>query len=158
MHFAYETGETTGEDRMNTAYLQETCRQAGYDTELIAMSQIGWDTLADRMVFRDRHLDVVFALYPWEWMWHEEGGRPIFRDLADPMKHGTVWIEPPYTAALWATRACCPCCGTSSGTIRTREVPPPGVFRRREAGGPHVVRAEAPVGPGGRLHATGAGR
>ncbi|GAB7047148.1 glutathionylspermidine synthase family protein [Catenuloplanes indicus JCM 9534] len=108
VHFAYETGETSGEDRMNTAYLQETCRQAGYDTELIAMSQIGWDTRADRMVFGDRQLDVVFALYPWEWMWHEEGGRPILRDLADPAKRGTVWIEPPWRAALWGNKGLLP--------------------------------------------------
>ncbi|WP_033340404.1 glutathionylspermidine synthase family protein [Catenuloplanes japonicus] len=115
VHFAYETSETSGEDRMNTAYLQETCRQAGYDTELIGMSQIGWDTLEDRMVFEGRHLDVVFALYPWEWIWHEEGGRPIFRDQADPMKRGTVWIEPPYTAALWGNKGLLPVLWTLFG-------------------------------------------
>jgi glutathionylspermidine synthase len=115
--FAYETSEKSGEDRMNTAYLMDTAAQAGFPVELIAMSQIGWDTAHDRTVFRrdpDDHTDpgepiaVVFSLYPWEWLWHEEGGRPFFRDMAEPLKRGTVWIEPPYTAALWSNKALLP--------------------------------------------------
>jgi hypothetical protein len=49
--FAYETSETTGEDRMNVAYLMATAEEAGYPVELIAMSQIGWDVAGDRVVF-----------------------------------------------------------------------------------------------------------
>ena len=102
---------------MNTAYLRETCEQAGYPTELIAMSQIGWDVAEDRMVFKldpndqkdaGEPIAIIFALYPWEWMWGEEGGKPIFRDMGEPSKRGTVWIEPPYTAALWSNKALLP--------------------------------------------------
>lgn len=112
--FAYETSETSGEDRMNVAYLQETCSQAGFPTELIAMSQIGWDVADDRMVFQRQGdesgepIDVIFMLYPWEWVWREEGGPAIFRNMARPDKRGTLWIEPPYTAALWGNKALLP--------------------------------------------------
>lgn len=115
--FAYETSETSGEDRMNVAYLQETASQAGFPTELIAMSQIVHDVRDDRLVFQripgdeafpGEPIDVIFMLYPWEWVWHEEGGKAIFRDMARPDKRGTVWIEPPYTAALWGNKALLP--------------------------------------------------
>lgn len=114
--FAYETSETSGEDRMNTAYLQETAAQAGFPTELIAMSQIGHDMATDRIVFKRfpedpdylaEPIDVIFMLYPWEWLWHEEAAKPIFRDMARPDKRGTVWIEPPYTA-VWTNKGILP--------------------------------------------------
>jgi glutathionylspermidine synthase len=111
--FAYETSETSGEDRMNVAYLMSTAEEAGFPVELIAMSQIGWDVAGDRVVFvgapgQAEPIDVIFMLYPWEWFWTEEGGRAFFRNMADPAKRGTVWIEPPYTAALLGNKALLP--------------------------------------------------
>jgi glutathionylspermidine synthase len=114
--FAYETSETSGEDRMNVAYLMSTAEEAGFPVELIAMSQIGWDVAGDRVVFvrrpGDEHhaepIDVIFMLYPWEWFWTEEGGKAFFRNMADPSKRGTVWMEPPYTAALLGNKALLP--------------------------------------------------
>ncbi|GLY03548.1 MULTISPECIES: glutathionylspermidine synthase family protein [Actinoplanes] len=114
--FAYETAETSGEDRMNVAYLMATAEEAGYPVELIAMSQIGWDVAGDRVLFvpapgqehRAEPIDVIFMLYPWEWFWHEEGGKAFFRNMADPQKRGTVWIEPPYKAALLGNKALLP--------------------------------------------------
>ncbi len=114
--FAYETSESTGEDRMNVAYLMATAEEAGFPVELIAMSQIGWDVAGDRVVFvrkpgEEEHaepIDVIFMLYPWEWFWTEEGGKGFFRNMADPGKRGTVWIEPPYTAALLGNKALLP--------------------------------------------------
>jgi glutathionylspermidine synthase len=47
-------------------------------------------------------------LYPWEWFWTEEGGKAFFRNMADPSKRGTVWIEPPYKAALLGNKAILP--------------------------------------------------
>jgi glutathionylspermidine synthase len=47
-------------------------------------------------------------LYPWEWFWNEEGGKAFFRNMADPEKRGTVWIEPPYKAALLGNKAILP--------------------------------------------------
>jgi glutathionylspermidine synthase len=114
IYFAYETSETSGEDRMNVAYLMETAAQAGYPTELIAMSQIGVDDSDGSIRFqRDPGLvgpriEVIFMLYPWEWLWNEPGGKAIFRNMADPSKRGTVWIEPPWTAALWSNKGLLP--------------------------------------------------
>ncbi|GGN02797.1 glutathionylspermidine synthase [Actinoplanes campanulatus] len=116
IYFAYETSETSGEDRMNVAYLMATAEEAGFPVELIAMSQIGWDVAGDRVLFvpgpgqehRAEPIDVVFMLYPWEWFWHEEGGKAFFRNMADPEKRGTVWIEPPYKAALLGNKALLP--------------------------------------------------
>ncbi|MCO8272166.1 glutathionylspermidine synthase family protein [Actinoplanes sp. TRM 88003] len=114
--FAYETSETSGEDRMNVAYLMATAEEAGYPVELIAMSQIGWDVAGDRVVFvpgpgqehKSEPIDIIFMLYPWEWFWTEEGGKAFFRNMADPTKRGTVWIEPPYKAALLGNKALLP--------------------------------------------------
>jgi glutathionylspermidine synthase len=53
-------------------------------------------------------IDIIFMLYPWEWFWNEEGGRAFFRNMADPQKRGTVWIEPPYKAALLGNKAILP--------------------------------------------------
>ncbi|GIE27542.1 putative glutathionylspermidine synthase [Actinoplanes italicus] len=114
--FAYETSETSGEDRMNVAYLMATAEEAGFPVELIAMSQIGWDVAGDRVFFvpspgqehKAEPIDVIFMLYPWEWFWHEEGGKAFFRNMADPQKRGTVWMEPPYKAALLGNKALLP--------------------------------------------------
>ncbi|GAA4592593.1 glutathionylspermidine synthase [Actinoplanes octamycinicus] len=114
--FAYETSDTSGEDRMNVAYLMSTAEEAGFPVELIAMSQIGWDVSDDRVVYvpgpgrehEAQPIDVIFMLYPWEWFWHEEGGKAFFRNMADPAKRGTVWIEPPYKAALLGHKALLP--------------------------------------------------
>ena len=40
--------------------------------------------------------------------WNEEGGKAFFRNMADPEKRGTVWIEPPYKAALLGNKALLP--------------------------------------------------
>ncbi len=108
VYFAYDAVEENGEDYMNTVYMQETCRQAGFNTELIGMTEIGLDEGSGQFFHKGKQIEVIFALYPWEWMWNEEGGKPIFKDMADPRKEGTVWIEPPYRAALWGNKAILP--------------------------------------------------
>lgn len=108
VHFAYESSEETGEDYMNTAYMQETCRQAGYHTKILSMSEIGLDAGSGEVFYNGEKIHVIFALYPWEWLWKEEGGKPIFDDMADSSKRGTVWIEPPYKAAMLGNKALLP--------------------------------------------------
>jgi glutathionylspermidine synthase len=101
---------------MNVAYLMATAEEAGFPVDLIAMSQIGWDVDGDRVLFvpgpgQEHHaepIDVIFMLYPWEWFWSEEGGKAFFRNMADPQKRGTVWVEPPYKAALLGNKALLP--------------------------------------------------
>lgn len=108
IYFAYDTSEESGEDYMNTAYMQETARAAGFKTEMISMVDIGLDQGSGKFFFNGKQIEVIFALYPWEWLWHEEGGKPVFLDMADPLKEGTVWIEPPYKAAIWGNKALLP--------------------------------------------------
>ena len=108
--FAYETSETSGEDRMNVAYLMATAEEAGYPVELIAMSQIGWDVAGDRVFFvpapgqehKAEPIDVIFMLYPWEWFWHEEGGKAFFRNMADPHSSAYPGAQPDtYQGQYW---------------------------------------------------------
>src|SRR5882757_3205121 len=88
------TGMTeTAEDAGTLAYLEDTARQAGLDTTLIDIEDIG---LRDDGCFVDldnRAIDLAFKLYPWEWMFHDEFGARLARAP-------TRWIEPPWKALL----------------------------------------------------------
>lgn len=112
--FAYSSYEESGEDAFNTATLMEACREAGYSTELIFVEDI---ELGDDGRFyhgddaRREHIDVVFKLYPWEFIVEEQFGRAIFHDMENIGKRdtngnyvgGTVWIEAPYKM-LWSNK------------------------------------------------------
>ena len=104
VYFAYDPGEESGEDLMSTEFLRDTCDQAGYQTVLLTMQEIGWSVEAgffDDSTGTPRHIDVIFKLYPWEWMLREEFGRAAFLDMDKP--RGTIWIEPPYKM-LWSNK------------------------------------------------------
>jgi glutathionylspermidine synthase len=71
VHFACDTG--SDEDRGTTDYLRDTAIQAGIDARALDVSEIGWD--GSRFVDIDeKPIDVLFKLYPWEWMAREEFG------------------------------------------------------------------------------------
>ncbi|WP_170318809.1 glutathionylspermidine synthase family protein [Allorhizocola rhizosphaerae] len=108
IHFAYDDREQTGEDLVTVGYLMDTAQQAGFPTRLIPIREVGLDMADGRFHHAGQHIDVIFILYPWEWLWFEEGGKQVFLDLADPSRRGTVWIEPPWTAALWSNKALLP--------------------------------------------------
>lgn len=82
------------EDLMTVTYLRDTATQAGIKTEPLAMRDLGWH--AGRRVFtdlRERPLDLIFKLYPWEWMVREAFGQHL----------GTAptrWLEPPWKMIL----------------------------------------------------------
>jgi glutathionylspermidine synthase len=83
----------SGEDAGTLAYLEDTARQAGLSTVLLAMEAIG---RRGNEVFVDlakRPLTLAFKLYPWEWMFREKFG------LSLPGAP-TRWIEPPWKAIL----------------------------------------------------------
>jgi len=66
------------EDEMTVLYLRDTCEQAGVKTRSVFIEDIGWDAQAKRFVdFDNAAIEWGFKLYPWEWMWHEEFGRPL---------------------------------------------------------------------------------
>jgi glutathionylspermidine synthase len=69
------------EDMGTIDYLRDTAIQAGLDTERIAIEDIGWDGQS----FRDldnRTIDVLFKLYPWEWLVGEEFGAHLLSGVA----------------------------------------------------------------------------
>jgi glutathionylspermidine synthase len=82
------------EDVMTVSYLRDTAIQAGLKTAPIAVKQIGWN--ARRRVFTDlmeRPIDLMFKLYPWEWMLHEPFGQFL-------PESPTRWLEPPWKMIL----------------------------------------------------------
>jgi glutathionylspermidine synthase len=88
------TGTTeNSEDAGTLAYLEDTARQAGLDTTMIDIEDVGWRDDGGFVDLDNREIELAFKLYPWEWMFHDEfGGRLI--------EAPTRWIEPPWKAIL----------------------------------------------------------
>lgn len=112
--FTCSSDEASGEDILNTVYLENACREAGYDTKRIFIEDIVLG--ADGRFYYDaectQHVDVIFKLYPWEYMVGEEYSKACFHDMANVGLHnadgsryigGTIWIEPPYKM-LWSNK------------------------------------------------------
>ncbi|KAL2138777.1 hypothetical protein VTI28DRAFT_6231 [Corynascus sepedonium] len=113
VHFAFPRGEQTGEHAMNTTLLMDTCQQAGWQTKILFMEQIGLSSFDGRFYDQDgEHIDVIFKLYPWRYMVQSTIGEAYFKDMerigqrnkAGEYIGGTVWIEPPYKM-LWSNKA-----------------------------------------------------
>ncbi|MET7394470.1 glutathionylspermidine synthase family protein [Dactylosporangium sp. NPDC005572] len=114
IHFACDDSDESGEDLFNTEYLMETARQAleplGCRVKFLWMNQIGAGDVVAGDHFFDadgERIHVLFKLYPWEWMTTERFARQCFRDMADPARDSTAWIEPPYKM-LWSTKGLLP--------------------------------------------------
>lgn len=77
VHFACHSESI--EDYCTTAYMEETAYQAGHETRLIDMSDMG---VNDDNAFTDNkgegdRIRTLFKLYPWEWMMKEEYGQLV---------------------------------------------------------------------------------
>lgn len=86
----------TLEDLTNTEYLRDCAIQAGLDTKLIFIDDIGWD--ADNREFIDlenQPIKNIFKLYPWEWLLSESFGKNMLED-----KNKALWIEPAWKMIL----------------------------------------------------------
>jgi glutathionylspermidine synthase len=82
------------EDVMTVTYLRDTAIQAGLKTEFLGVKDIGWH--AGRRVFtdlRERAIEILFKLYPWEWLLRE----PFGKHLPTAPTH---WLEPPWKMIL----------------------------------------------------------
>ncbi|MFO1135887.1 MAG: glutathionylspermidine synthase family protein [Rhodoblastus sp.] len=84
--------QSSVEDSGTIAYLADCATQAGLETMQIDMGDIGFlmDRFADR---EDRHIECLFKLYPWEWMFADEFGK-------SPAMKMTRFFEPPWKAIL----------------------------------------------------------
>ena len=81
------------EDAGTLQYLEDVARQAGLDTTMLDIEQVG---LRDNGAFVDmdeRDIELAFKLYPWEWMFRETFGARL-------KGSSTRWIEPPWKAIL----------------------------------------------------------
>jgi glutathionylspermidine synthase len=81
------------EDAGTLAYLEDTARQAGMDTTMIDIEDVGWREDGGFVDLDDREIELAFKLYPWEWMFHDEFGARL-------LEAPTRWIEPPWKAVL----------------------------------------------------------
>lgn len=113
VYFGFETGDYNGEDMMNTAAMMDTCRLAGWPVKTLFMEQIALSPEDGRFYDAEgEHIDVIFKLYPWEWMTEQEFGKPCFEDMkniglrdeAGNYIGGTIWVEAPYKM-LWSNKA-----------------------------------------------------
>ena len=91
LHLAGMTGST--EDTGTLAYLEDTAVQAGLQTTLIDIEDIGLRDDGGFVDLDDRPIELSFKLYPWEWMFHDAFGAKL---ATAP----TRWIEPPWKIIL----------------------------------------------------------
>jgi glutathionylspermidine synthase len=81
------------EDAVTLNYLEDTAHQAGLATTSLDIESIGLRSDGHFVDLQDRAMEMVFKLYPWEWM---------FRDaFSVNLKNATTrWLEPPWKAML----------------------------------------------------------
>jgi glutathionylspermidine synthase len=80
------------EDLRTLEYMRDVCGQAGWPTEQLDVSKVGWNgrTFTDAA---ERPIEALFKLYPWEWMLQESFGEHLLADT-------TAFIEPPWKMVL----------------------------------------------------------
>jgi len=82
------------EDLTNTEYLRDTAIQAGINTKLVYIDDLGWSGRSFIDLEGDE-ITAIFKLYPWEWMVHEEFGLNLVNDINEAQ-----WIEPSWKMIL----------------------------------------------------------
>jgi glutathionylspermidine synthase len=93
-HFTWSSADSTGEDNVTLAYMQECAAEAGLHTVALAIEQLGYDSDLDRFVdLEEAPIASIFKLYPWEWVLDDDFGRRAVDLLPE-----TMWVEP-----LWKT-------------------------------------------------------
>ncbi|WP_138758486.1 glutathionylspermidine synthase family protein [Modestobacter altitudinis] len=106
VHLAWTEGDRSGEDWMTVAYMADCVRRAGYEPVVLTTEELGLDTGDARFYDpQGNRLDVVFKLYPWEWLLEDEYGPSVIADIRRP--GGTTWIEPIWKM-LWSNKGLLP--------------------------------------------------
>ncbi|TKC03565.1 glutathionylspermidine synthase family protein [Pedobacter cryotolerans] len=78
------------EDLTTVEYLRDCAIQAGIETKLVFIDDIGWDFNGQFFVDADdEQIRNIFKLYPYEWLLNEDFGKNLTVDLTN-----TLWIEP----------------------------------------------------------------
>ena len=81
------------EDGGTIAYMEDTARQAGLATTALNMEDIGRSPKGAFVDLADKPIELLFKLYPWEWMFREQFGASL---AGAP----TRFVEPPWKAIL----------------------------------------------------------
>lgn len=86
----------TLEDLTNTEYMRDCAIQAGLETKLVFVDDLGWDEENRQFVdLENEPIKNIFKLYPWEWMLSEAFGKCIPQD-----SNRALWIEPAWKMIL----------------------------------------------------------
>ncbi len=88
------------EDRGTVAYLEDCAKAAGLSTQFLFMDEIGRARDGTFVDLANGEIDVLFKLYPWEWMFQEEFGATVIGSRAQ-------FIEPIWKSLL-STKALLP--------------------------------------------------
>ncbi len=91
LHFACMP--ESAEDKGFIAYLADCARQAGFSTCVLGMADIGSTGSGPFRDLDEREIELLFKLYPWEWMLADAFGR-------SPSMRATRFIEPAWKAVL----------------------------------------------------------
>jgi glutathionylspermidine synthase len=91
LHLACMTDNA--EDLGTVSYIRDCAHQAGLETAVLAMADIGKTPNGGFVDRRGKPIELAFKLYPWEWMLREAFGN----SLPDA---STQWVEPPWKAIL----------------------------------------------------------
>lgn len=81
------------EDRGTVQYLADVAQQGGLTPTLIDIKDIGYADTGQFVDLQDKPIELMFKLYPWEWMFREAFGGRL-------KGASTRWIEPPWKAIL----------------------------------------------------------
>ena len=81
------------EDRFLIAYLSDVAAQSGFSVTQLALADIGttWD--GPFIDLKNEPIQLLFKLYPWEWMWKDEF-------IRSGSMRTTRFLEPPWKALL----------------------------------------------------------
>lgn len=71
-HLHFSAQREAEEDWRTILYLMDTCQQAGKKVSDLAIEDLGWNPgLRCFVDADDEPVQMLFKLYPWEWMWNE---------------------------------------------------------------------------------------
>lgn len=92
-HLHFTGSYENPEDAVTLNYLEDTARQAGLDTTALDIESIGLNSQRGFVDLDDRHIELAFKLYPWEWMLRDSFGGNV-------RTSSTRWLEPPWKVVL----------------------------------------------------------
>lgn len=101
LHFTH-VFDDAGEDTVTVGYLRDTASQAGLDSKVVIIDDLGLDDKGRFIDFDDQPIEAIFKLYPWEWLVHEEYGRKLIEEMPK-----TIWLEPIWKM-MWSNKGILP--------------------------------------------------